>query len=123
MPIFGLMIILLIFQNTKILKLFSFITPLISAYTISIILIPIRFIDPPRNAFDPGIPHTSSFLNEMPTHTLGLLFSPGIGLFIFAPLLITIFMSFLDFYQKNKKFCLLFIVITISFMLLYSRLE
>ena len=41
--------------------------------------------------------------------TFGLLFAPGIGLFIFAPILLTIFFSFFDFFRKNKSDCILFL--------------
>jgi len=43
------------------------------------------------------------------TRSAGLLFSPGIGLFIFVPILLTIFFSFPDFFRKNKSDCILFI--------------
>ncbi len=33
----------------------------------------------------------------------GLLFSPGVGLFFFVPILFTVFFSFTDFFKKHKK--------------------
>ena len=43
------------------------------------------------------------------TASYGMLFSPGIGLFIFSPILLTVFFSFPDFFRKNKSECLLFL--------------
>jgi hypothetical protein len=45
----------------------------------------------------------------------GLLFAPGLGLFIFSPILITMFFSFPDFFRKNKSECILFL----SFFLIH----
>jgi len=42
------------------------------------------------------------------TASFGLLFAPGVGLFIFSPILLTVFFSFPDFFRKNKSECLLF---------------
>jgi len=39
---------------------------------------------------------------EMLTPYPGLLFSPGVGLFFFAPILFTVFLSFTDFFKKHK---------------------
>ena len=44
---------------------------------------------------------------EVATRTFGILLSPGVGLFIFCPILLTIFFSFGDFFRKNKSDCLL----------------
>ncbi len=41
------------------------------------------------------------------TASFGLLFAPGVGLFIFSPILLTVFFSFPDFFRKNKSECLL----------------
>ena len=39
--------------------------------------------------------------------SFGMLFAPGVGLFIFAPILLTVFLSFPDFFRKNKSECIL----------------
>jgi len=50
----------------------------------------------------------------------GLLFSPGIGLFIYCPILFLSFLGFTDFYKNNKKDTFLFIGIIAVFLLYYS---
>jgi hypothetical protein len=58
--------------------------------------------------------------NSVPLGIYGLFLSPGIGLFIFAPILVTIFFSFPDFYKKFKSESILFSVIIIFIALEYS---
>ena len=50
----------------------------------------------------------------------GLLFSPGVGLFIFSPILFLSFFAFPNFYKKHKKETFLFIGIISAFVLYYS---
>ena len=50
----------------------------------------------------------------------GLLFSPGVGLFIFSPILLTAFVSFCDFYNKNKASTILFISIAFTYIIYYG---
>ena len=45
------------------------------------------------------------------TGAFGLLFSPGVGLFIYVPILLTVFFAFPDFFKKNKMFTVLLLVI------------
>ena len=54
---------------------------------------------------------------------LALLFSPGVGLFVFVPITLLSFTSFLDFYKKEKTHCIIFIIIISSFLIYYSQLE
>jgi hypothetical protein len=49
--------------------------------------------------------------------TLGLLFSPGAGLFFYVPILLTVFFSFPDFFRKNKIFTILLLVIPSIFII------
>ena len=53
-------------------------------------------------------------LFEVCLRLFGILFAPGVGLFIFCPILLTVFFSFVDFFRKNKADCLLFL----SFLML-----
>ena len=46
-------------------------------------------------------------ISHIITASFGSLFSPGAGLFIFSPILITVFFSFPDFFRKHKSECLL----------------
>ena len=53
----------------------------------------------------------------------GLLFSPGAGLFIFSPILFTIFVSFFDFYKKDKSSFLIFSAYLVSMLVFFGNLE
>ena len=53
-------------------------------------------------------------------NTFGLLFSPGVGLLIFAPIIIAGFLSFPDFFRRYKLQCILFSAIIGLFLLFYG---
>ena len=53
----------------------------------------------------------------------GLLFSPGLGLFIFSPILFLSFFAFPDFYKKHKKDFFLFLGIISIFLFYFSFLN
>ena len=53
----------------------------------------------------------------------GLLFSPGAGLFIFSPILFTIFVSFFDFYKKDKSSFFIFSAYLVSMLVFFGSLE
>ena len=53
----------------------------------------------------------------------GMLFSPGAGLLIFCPILFLIFLSFPDFFQRNKPECILFIVFFGCFIFYYGTTD
>ena len=53
----------------------------------------------------------------------GLLLSPGAGLFIFSPILFTIFVSFFDFYKKDKSSFLIFSAYFVSMLVFFGNLE
>ena len=53
----------------------------------------------------------------------GLLLSPGAGLFIFSPILFTIFVSFFDFYKKDKSSFLIFSAYLVSMLVFFGNLE
>ena len=118
-PLFGFLLLTLKNRNTKIQKLTSFTIPLIFVYVINRLLYEIRF--DVKTSILSGLP--ADYPTAIHTGILGLLFSPGVGLFIFAPILLTVFVSFPDFYKKEKKFCFLFVVIVISFLIFYGRLQ
>ena len=54
---------------------------------------------------------------------VGLLFSPGAGLFIFSPILFLIFISFYDFYKIDKSSLLFVISYSIILILFYSQIS
>jgi len=51
------------------------------------------------------------------TGVFGLLFSPGAGLFVYVPILLTVFFAFPDFFSKNKLFTILLLVIPSLFII------
>jgi hypothetical protein len=118
-PLFVLLLIELKNKNMKIPIFFTFSSPLIFIYFMNRLLTEIRF-EIATSTFS-GVPVTS--VTPMYVGILGLLFSPGVGLFIFAPITLTVFITFSDFYAKNKKFFLLFVSISLSFIIFYSTLE
>lgn len=50
----------------------------------------------------------------------GLLFSPGLGIFVYYPILLTCFFSFVDFYKKNKIETFFCISVIIAYVLFYG---
>ena len=66
----------------------------------------------------------TSFLRQaslMYLNMFGMLFSPGVGLLIFSPILFTIFLSYFDFFKKNKIECLLFVSFLVAFLVFYGQ--
>ena len=120
-PLFFFMLYELRNKNKKIQHFFSFSIPLFSAYGISLLIEYIRVglydtSDPIVYAsYIGGQGKTPIFLNMF-----GLFFSPGIGLLIFAPILITIFLSFPHFFKNHKSECILFISTIGFFMIFYA---
>ena len=53
----------------------------------------------------------------------GILLSPGVGLLIFSPILLTMFFSFVDFKKKHKIEFLMFILFFLSFLIFYGTFE
>jgi len=53
----------------------------------------------------------------------GLLFSPSAGLFIFSPILFTIFVSFFDFYKKDKCSFFIFSAYFVTILVFFGSLE
>ena len=106
-------------KNKKIQHLLSFSIPLFSAYGISLLIDYIRV-----GVYDAGAPlNYASVVGgqgnvPMFLHMFGLFFSPGLGLLIFAPILITIFFSFPHFFKNHKSECVLFLS-TIGFFLIF----
>jgi hypothetical protein len=54
---------------------------------------------------------------------IGLFLSPGAGLLIFSPILLTIGFSLYDFYKRNKSECYLFISFCVLFALQYGSMS
>ena len=128
-PFFVFILITSFRKNPK-LKTFvktflSFVIPAVSSYVITQIIRHVRVGDIPEGsrppvmviATDIAIGATNEPILE---RMFGLLFSPGAGLFIYAPILFTCFVGFFDFYKKNKFDCILMISFAVSFVFLYG---
>ena len=67
----------------------------------------------------------------IPTHFLwlliygvpGILLSPGVGIFVFYPILATCFLSFTDFYGKHKLECIMFLSFAATYLLFYGSMS
>tara|TARA_B110000438_G_C15812926_1_gene650539 strand:- start:860 stop:2422 length:1563 start_codon:yes stop_codon:yes gene_type:complete len=116
-PLFFYFIFILFRKSNKIKNAISFILPLSSSYVIHLFIDKIRF-GPVSSTYVPTPDLVnSSFLSNV----FGMLFSPGVGMLIFSPILFTCFFSFVHFFQKHKAECILFITIIISFLILYGQ--
>ena len=120
---------LILKSNAKIKHSFSFLLPLIIAYIIDKFITHIRFgvREPIQNSVNNAtdIFALIPYLGSYPIYEggFGLLFSPGVGLFVFAPILLTAFFSFPDFFKKNKQNCIAIIVIVSLFIIYYGTLS
>ena len=122
-PFFIFLIISLSQKNTKLKIFFSYIIPVISAYVIH------RIIGYVRIGVDLGHSTVITLPNTWATHAtsgpyfqhlFGILFSPGAGLFIYAPILFSCFVGFFDFFKKNKFDCVLILSFVTIFIFWYS---
>ena len=112
-------------HKQKIKKLFLYFVTLTPFYFISL------FIEYLRFGSSAAVGTTSEHITSWSDFTLanivpgftGLLFSPGVGLFIFAPILLTIFFTLPDFYKKNKGYTLLFIGFIVIFLIYFGSIE
>ena len=127
-PVWLFLIANILKRNLKIYTLLLYTIPLVFSYFVYRLFrpydSPLRYIIPEDSSlsssevlggeitglvFSANLPHIL-------TATFGLLFAPGVGLFIFAPILLTVFFSFPDFFRKNKSECILllsFFVLTL----------
>ena len=129
-PLFFYFLYDMIRHDRKIINSICFIIPLISFYGFSQL---IQYI---REGVPQGAAEISSTLGYLTQTTgqetqsfviiphenaFGLLFSPGVGLFIFAPILLTAFLSFPDFFKRYKLQSILFLSIISLFLIFYSH--
>ena len=130
-PLFFFLALHVIFQRTwtlssiiqKIKKITSFALPLILGYEFNKTIEGMRHATESTVSIGTDIIHLvttfgagSANINNG-TGTLGLLFSPGVGLFIYVPILLTVFFAFPDFFRKNKIFTVLLLVIPSIFII------
>jgi len=119
-PLFFLILYLLKSRKAKIKSLLGFIIPTFSAFGIHNLISFIRFglqddISVMVRSVSDG---TAS--NPVLMNIFGLLFSPGVGLFIFSPVLVSTFIGFFDFYKKHKFDCLLILGFISLFLYVYG---
>ena len=119
--LFSYLVIDSVKSRGKFLQLFYFSVPLALSFAFSVILAELRFTQTQLAAavFAAPVDYPTPFYVGI----AGLLFSPGVGLFIFVPISFMAFLSFLDFFKREKSYCILFIVIISSFLAYYSTLE
>lgn len=116
-PLFVFLLYDLKKRNDKIKKFLAFVVPTVASYGIYHIINFVRI-----GASTLSTASLGGGANPPPVYVgiFGLLLSPGVGLMIFAPILLTVFLSFPDFYKKNKPECLLFLSFTVSFLIFYG---
>jgi hypothetical protein len=132
-PLWLFLLVNILKRNSKINSLLFYSAPLAFSYVVDKFVYTLKYIpsDEVVNALgDKGdavtsigsdlitfLPGGSGIIHNL-TGAFGMLFAPGVGLFIFAPILLTVFFSFPDFFRKNKAECILllsFIVMTIIY--------
>ena len=115
-PIWFALLISILKRNSKVYSLLFYSIPLLFSYFGNRFVTSLRTIssttsDEYTSSIGSEITVFGQFLfvsaSELFAGLFGLLFAPGVGLFIFSPLLLTIFFSFPDFFRKNKRDCLL----------------
>lgn len=122
-PLFVYLLFILRNQNKKIKKFLSFVIPSIISYVLYITINFLRYGNS-TTAMSNSSP-ASMIPGEGATHfvlegLLGLLFSPGVGLFIFVPIFLTAFFAFPDFYKKHKSESILFLSFITIFLIYYA---
>lgn len=97
-----------------------YVSPFVLSYIISM------FIDTIRGKAG-GIPGSGILASssQTPIHVsiFGLLLSPGLGLFVFNPILLTTFFAYVDFFKYHKKETILFLSIIVLFLLYYANIQ
>ena len=102
----------------KFLKLISFIIPLYLGYQFNQIIEGIRYETTVTQ--DVVVDLTAPYLTMNLEGLSGILFSPGAGLFIYVPILLTVFFTFRDFFKREKKLAILCLTIPVLFIFQFS---
>jgi hypothetical protein len=126
-PIFSMLFINILRKKTKLISLFCFMIPLFFSYFLSRYVSSLKYIyssDVVINNLNEVSSVAQTFIPKITSITpaVGLLFSPGLGLFIFSPILLTIFFTFPDFFRKNKSDCILFSSIFLFSLFWFSHI-
>lgn len=89
-------------NNNKVSNVLCLTIPLFLCGLLLIIINMIRFGLPFEFGYGSGEGFFAGHTTPLHVGVFGLLFSPGAGIFIFSPILLTMFISFPDFYKKHK---------------------
>lgn len=116
-PIFFYFLFISFNRSNKFKNFISFVIPLSSSYGIHKLIDYVRFGSESSNY----IGTVSLTNNPILLNAFGMLLSPGTGMLIFSPILLTCFFSFVHFFQKNKSECILFITIIFAFLIFYGQ--
>jgi len=122
-PLFILLLITSFKKKMKLKTFFAFSIPVIISYGIH------RFVEFVRIGIQDTAPSIITVPSQVvaaakfePIHMylFGILFSPGAGIFVYAPILLASFVGFFDFYKKNKFDCFLFISFIAFFLMVHG---
>lgn len=127
-PIFFFLIAQIIYKNylkleilDAVKKILSFSIPLFLSYGFYQFINYIRFANEATYSGFTSIITSPDAYTPLPISLFGLLFSPGLGLFIFSPILFLVIISFSDLFKKNKQDFILLLGIILSFLVFYSQ--
>ena len=118
LPIWLFLLVNFLKRNSKIYTLVFYSVPLLFSYYLHRLLnphdSPLRYIQSEDSTPTALGAELAGFIplnsaSHIITASFGSLFAPGVGLFIFSPILITVFFSFPDFFRKHRSECLLFL--------------
>ena len=104
-PLFFILLYLIKSRNKKIKSLLAFTIPTFSSYVIHKLIMFIRvgpLEEMPQVVYSIKVVGEGTISNPILMNMFGLFFSPGIGLFIFCPILLITFVGFFDFFKKHK---------------------
>ena len=125
---FLFLIALVIYKNRSKLKLFdavktiiSFAVPPFISYGLFQLLHHIRYDTSYLYSGFTGIISGPEIFTPFPIALFGLLFSPGLGIFVFSPILFLVIVSFSDLYKKNKGDFILLLGIVLGYLIFYSQ--
>jgi hypothetical protein len=117
-------------RNSKTNSLFFITLPLLLSYFVYRSINSLKYIQSKTHIDVPLGSEISEFgvlfssnISQISIGLFGLLFSPGVGLFVFSPILITVFFSFPDFFRKHKADCILFLSFFVMTLLYHADLK
>ena len=137
-PIFFFILYFMKSRKNKIKSFLGFVIPASLAYGIQNLIEVIRFGSIQSTAWAIELltfskPETAIALEEAsaaagePTNVFmnifGLFFSPGVGLFIFSPIIFGVFVGFVDMYKKNKHSCILILAFLSMLLITFAPLH